>query len=596
MKNTKKILDLLTNSEKKNAAGLFFLILIMAFLDMLGVASILPFISMLANPQLLETNVFLIKLFEIAQNFGILNIKQFIFALGVLVFVLLIVSLSFRILTAYFQVRFTLMREYSIGKRLLENYLHQPYSWFLNKHSAKLGKNILSEINEVIYQSIVPFMNLISQGAVSIAIIILLILTDPVLAMGVSIVLATSYGAIFFLMKNFLSQIGKDRLEANEKRFSVIQEAFGAAKEMKVGALEQTYVNQFSKPAKTYAKNQSIAQLISQLPRFLLECIAFGGMILLVLFLINDDKKFVNIIPVISLYAFAGYRLMPALQQVYSALAQLRFSGPALDSLHKDLVNLQFLKNNSNKIIRLPLTKSIRLDNIFFNYPNSEKKSLNNINITIPAFKKVGIIGPTGSGKTTLIDLILGLLDPNNGNLLIDEKNITHENKRMWQKNIGYVPQQIYLSDASIASNIAFGLDFNDINKKSIERASKIANLHEFVINELPDGYNTIVGERGVRLSGGQRQRIGIARALYHDPQLLLLDEATSALDNNTEELIMNSIDKLKNKITIIIVAHRLSTVKNCDTVFLLEKGLVKAQGSFYEIQQNNKNFNNLIR
>jgi ABC-type multidrug transport system fused ATPase/permease subunit len=588
LKNIKKILDLLTTSEKKDAIWLFFLILIMAFLDMLGVASILPFISMLANPQLLETNIFLIKLFEITKNFGILNVKQFIFALGVLVFILLIASLSFRILTTYVQVRFTLMREYSIGRRLLENYLHQPYGWFLNKHSSKLGKNILSEINEVIYQTIVPFMNLVSQGAVSIALIILLILTDPTLAMSISIVLAASYGIIFFLMKNFLSRIGVDRLKNNEKRFSVIQEAFGAFKEMKVGGLEQIYINQFSEPAKAYAKNQSMAQLITQLPRFFLECVAFGGMILLILYLINDDKEFLNIIPILSLYAYAGYRLMPALQQVYSALTQIRFSKPALDSLHKDYINLKYLNIKTNKITRIPLTKSIKLNNIFFNYPNSEKKSLNNINITIPALKKIGIIGPTGSGKTTLIDLILGLLDANSGNLQIDGKNITYENKRMWQKNIGYVPQQIYLSDASIESNIAFGLDNNDIDKKSIERASKVANLHEFVINELPDGYNTIVGERGVRLSGGQRQRIGIARALYHDPMLLLLDEATSALDNHTEELVMNSINKLKNRITIIVVAHRLSTVKNCDIVFLLEKGSIKAQGSFDEIYQNN--------
>jgi ATP-binding cassette, subfamily B, bacterial PglK len=589
MKNIKKILALLSNAEKKKATGLFFLILIMAFLDTLGVASILPFISMLTNPELLQTNVFLIQLYEVAKNFGIINVRQFIFALGVLVFVLLIVSLSFRALTTYVQVRFTLMREYSIGKRLLENYLHQPYSWFLNKHSAKLGKNILSEINEVIYQSIVPFMNLFSQATVSIAFIILLILTDPVLALNVSILLAVCYGTIFFLMKNFLSQIGEDRLEANEKRFSLIQEAFGAVKEMKIGGLEQTYVNRFSKPSEIYAKNQSLAQLISQLPRFFLECAAFGGMILLVLFLINDDKNFLNIVPIISIYAFTGYRLIPALQQVYSALTQLRFSGPALDSLHNDLINLKYLKINYKKIIRLPLTKAITLNNIFFNYPGSKKNSLNNISITIPAFKKVGIIGPTGSGKTTLIDLILGLLDANRGNLKVDEKIITKKNKRMWQKNIGYVPQQIYLSDSSIAANIAFGLDVNDINKKSIERASKIANLHEFVINELPNGYNTIVGEHGVRLSGGQRQRIGIARALYHNPQLLLLDEATSALDNRTEELVMNSINKLKNKITIIVVAHRLSTIRNCDTVFILEKGSVKAQGRFDEIKQDNK-------
>jgi len=234
----------------------------------------------------------------------------------------------------------------------------------------------------------------------------------------------------------------------------------------------------------------------------------------------------------------------------------------------------------------MPLTKSITLNNIYFDYPNSKQAVIKNINLSIPAFSKVGFVGTTGSGKTTTIDLILGLLDPSQGTLSVDGNIITNNNKRSWQKSIGYVPQQIYLIDDSVAANIAFGVDVQNIDYQAVEQAAKIANLHNFVMKELPNNYNTIVGERGVRLSGGQRQRIAIARALYHKPQVLILDEATSALDGLTEQDIMDAMNNLGKKITIIIITHRLSTVKNCDVIFLLEQGQLKGQGTYEELNQ----------
>jgi ABC-type multidrug transport system fused ATPase/permease subunit len=591
MKNFKKMFELLSLKEKKRALLLLILTFTMAILDMLGVASILPFISVLSNPKIIETNIYLLKIYNLSSAIGVNSSQKFIFLLGIVVFVLLIFSLIIRIVTIYFQTRFALMREYSISKLLLECYLHQPYIWFLNRNSADFGKIILSEVIRVIEGVFIPMINIISQSFVALAILALLILVNPVLSFIIGLTIILSYLIIFNFVKKSITRFGNIRFQKNTERFLIISEAFSATKEVKVGGLEQEYVNRFSKPAKIYANNQSLDHVMSQIPRYFLEGIAFGGLIILVLTLMLQGDSFDKIVPIIALYAFAGYRLMPAIQQVYASSAQLRFSQPALDLLHKDLINLQYSKQTSNNINVIPLTKSVILNNVSFSYPNSKKLSLKNINLIIPAFTKVGIVGVTGSGKTTLVDLILGLLDATQGTLSVDKNEIKNDNKRSWQKSIGYVPQQIYLSDASVAANIAFGIDIKNIDQKSLEKAAKIANLHDFIINELPKGYNTIIGERGVRLSGGQRQRIGIARALYHQPQIFILDEATNALDNITEQAIMDAINNLGNKITIILITHRLKTIKNCDTIFFMEKGSIIKHGNYNALLQNCEQF-----
>ena len=593
MNTIKKIFNLLTSHEKKQAFTLLILILFMALLDMLGVASILPFIAVLTNPQLIETNVILSALYQGSNMIGVNNQMQFLFLLGVLVFLLLIISLSVRAFTQYAQIRFSLMREYSIGKRLIESYLNQPYAWFLNRHSADLGKTILSEVSTIVNQTIVSMASLVAHSAVAIALLILLILTDPMLALSVGIALIISYVVIFILVKKILSRIGSERIKANEDRFIAITEAFGAAKEIKLGGLEHVYINRFTIPAQIYANSQSLALVLSHIPRFFIEGIAFGGMILLILLMMSDGSEFTNIIPIIALYAFAGYRLIPALQNIYYSLAQIRFSKAALDSLHNDLISLKFERVLEN-VEPMILKKSITFNNIHYNYPNNKHTALKNISFEISAFDKVGFVGSTGSGKTTTIDIILGLLDPSRGTLAVDGNVINNQNKRSWQKNIGYVPQQIYLSDNSISANIAFGVEAKNINHNAVKQAAKIANLHEFVMKELPNQYDTDIGERGVRLSGGQRQRIGIARALYKNPHVLILDEATSALDNVTELEVMKAVNNLKDKITTIIIAHRLSTVRNCDKIFLLDHGELKDQGNYDDLLLKNDKFKSM--
>jgi ABC-type multidrug transport system fused ATPase/permease subunit len=349
-------------------------------------------------------------------------------------------------------------------------------------------------------------------------------------------------------------------------------------------------LRRFSDPARAFARHQASAQVVSQLPRFALEAIAFGGMLLVVLYLMAQNGGFSNALPVIALYAFAGYRLMPALQAIYKSVTSVRFAAPALEALHADLMGLQ-PANPHQAGEALPLNHAITLSDVTYSYPNAPQPALKELNLTIPARATVGLVGATGSGKTTTVDVMLGLLEPQRGTLAVDGVVIDETNRRAWQRAIGYVPQHIYLADDSVAANIAFGLEAKDIDPMAVERAAKIANLHEFVMEELPEQYQTTVGERGVRLSGGQRQRIGIARALYHDPQVLILDEATSALDNLTEQAVMEAVHNLGREITIILIAHRLSTVKACDTIFLLEKGELKAQGTFDELTQASERF-----
>jgi ABC-type multidrug transport system fused ATPase/permease subunit len=587
MQTFKKLLFLLSAHERSRAGLLLIMIIIMSLLDMIGVASILPFIAVLTNPNLIETNNILNLVFQISNRFGVQTNQEFLIFLGALVFLMLITSLTFKGFFVFIQTRFIFMREFSIGKRLVEGYLHQPYSWFLSHHSADLGKTILSEVSKVIGNGIKPLIELIGKSVLVIFIIALLIIVDPKLIFVVGLSLGCAYLLIFYSVRNYLTKIGDKRLKSNQSRFTAVSEAFGAAKEVKVGSLEKFFIKKFSNSSQIYSKTQALSIVIGQLPRYILESIAFGGIILLIIYKMSQNGNFNNSLPIISLYVLAGYRLMPALQQIYSSFTQLTFAGPSINKLYSDLNNLKAYEKDQEQN-NLTFNKAITLNHVDYNYPNTSRTALKDINLSIPLNSIVGLIGPTGCGKTTTVDIILGLLEPKNGTLEVDGKVITEQNSRAWQRLIGYVPQQIYLSDDTIMANIAFGIEYKDIDQDMIKKVSKIANLHDFVIEELPKQYQTIVGERGIRLSGGQRQRIGIARALYHNPKVLILDEATSALDNQTEEAVMKSINNISKDITIILIAHRLNTVENCDIIFRFDKGSLKKNTQEYRSRDNN--------
>ena len=595
MKIFRQIFDILNSSEKKFFFSLSILIFISSLLDVIGVASIFPFIALLSNPQLIETNMFLNFLYRASGIIGVTNINQFLLFFGILFFLLIIISLIFRAITQYAEIRFSFMYEYSICKSLLEGYMNQPYAWFLKRYSPDISKGIFFEVNKVITHTILPLLVIFSQGLLISLIFILLITANPILALNVIVVLSLIYLIIFYLVRKKILKINLATFELNQNRYFVVNEAFSAFKEIKIGGLQKTFLDRFTKSGKIYASNESMARIVGQLPRLFVEGICFGGMIFLILMLMARSNNFLNILPIIGLYAFAGYRLIPSIQQVYNALTQINFSKPNLDNLHRDFTSLKF-KNSPQKVVKMNFKKFISMSNICFKYSENKHPTLKNVSLVIPACSKVGIVGVTGSGKSTLTDIVLGLLDPIEGILSVDGNIINNNNKRSWQKCIGYVPQQIYLSDSSISENIAFGVDVKEIDHRLVEKVSKIAQIDHFIMTELKNHYKTTLGENGVRLSGGQRQRIGIARALYHKPKVLILDEATNALDNLTEKKLIEAVCNLYDKITLILITHRLSIVKNFDNIFFLKKGQLYATGTYNKLYESNKEFRTLAK
>lgn len=591
LENLRKIIALLSKDERRLALRLLGMILVMAALEVFGVASIMPVISVLANPAQIETNKYLAHAYHALGFETPWGFSRF---LGIAAFAALILSLSFKAATTYVLLHFTQIRSSSLSTRLVASYLHQPYEWFLNRHSADLGKNVLSEAAQVISGALIPLMQLVANGAVAVCLVAFLMLLDPTIAVTMALGLGSIYALTYRILRQYLNNIGKARIAANRERYQAVQEAFTAIKDVKIARLEKTMLRKFSEPASRFARHQATGQVIAQLPQFMLQMISFGGILLLVFYLVARHGGMQDALPILAAYALSGYRLMPALQHVYAQIANMRFAAAALDALHADLsqfgmVSEEDLPEPAREPMRL--TSQISLEALCYGYPASERGAVNNLSLSIPAHSSVAFVGSTGSGKTTTADVILGLLRPAAGRLLVDGQAIDESNLAAWQRAIGYVPQQIQLSDCSVAENIAFGIPPDKIDQEAVVRAAKHAKLHDFITRDLPAGYQTPVGERGVRLSGGQRQRIGIARALYHDPQVLVLDEATSALDNITEHAIMEAIRNLSHQKTIIIIAHRLSTIRSCDCIYLLENGSVIASGTYDELLTNNPRF-----
>lgn len=587
----RKLLSLLSPEERRRGYFLLSMVVAMAILDMVGIASIMPFMSVLSNPDVVVSNQYLAAVYR-GMNFT--SAESFLAFLGLSVFLLLLFSTAFKALTTYSLLRFSQMREYSISRRLVSGYLHQPYEWFLNRHSADLGKTVLSEVGQVINGSVVPMMQLIAQSAVALAIVCLLIVANPAVAASMVLGLGAVYATIYISSRRYLSRIGTDRVRANRQRYQVTHEAFGGIKDVKIAGLEGALLKRFDDPAERYAKCQTASQVVAQLPRYALEVVAFGGMLSLAVYTIRLPGGLGAALPLIALYGLAGFRLLPALQQIYAHLTRIRFSGPALDRLHTDISALPPFAEVSYAAgaSKAPaLTDGLALVDVAYRYPNAQREALHGLRMEVPAHSIVGLVGTTGSGKTTAVDILLGLLSPLSGQLVVDGVAISPSNLRAWQRMVGYVPQQVFLTDDTVAANIAFGVPVDDIDHAAVERAGRVANLHEFVSTQLPQGYLTAIGERGVRLSGGQRQRIGIARALYHDPEVLVLDEATSALDNLTEQAVMEAVNNLGHRKTIVLIAHRLSTVRECDKIFILEDGKLVDQGGYVELLERNARF-----
>lgn len=592
-----KIFKLLDERERKQLYMLFGAMTISALIEVAGIASILPFLSLITNPALIDDNRIMNWLYTIL-NFQSPN--RFLIFIGIVVLLFLIVSNIVVLLTMWGVARFINMRNFTISKRLLSRYLHQPYVFFLNKNTSELGKNILAEVENFIIGVMIPLMRFLSRGIVALFIFAILIMAEPFLALIVMVVLGGAYVFIYKIVKKKLHDIGKKNFKSNAERFKSVSEAFGSIKQLRLLRCEEFFIESYSKPSYERARNNSTYQIVSEIPRYIMEIVAIGGMVSVVVYLLASARGIQGALPTIGLFAFAAYRIMPALQSIFMSLATIRFYVPTLEALCDDMYSFEHKSYTTTyfkkKFSSLNIQKEIKLEEITFNYPGTRMPVIDNLNIKIDANTSVAFVGKTGAGKTTIADIILGLLRPDSGRMLVDGVEITDDNLPSWQKNLGYIPQDIYLQDDTVTRNIAFGVPDEKIDMNIVKDAAQIANIHNFVIKELPNEYQTVVGERGVRLSGGQRQRIGIARALYHNPEVLVLDEATSALDGSTEKEVFEAIDNISQTKTLVIIAHRLTTVKSCDVIYVLKEGKIVGQGKYEELMESNKEFRKIAQ
>lgn len=570
LKSLKQLWGILTELDKRKVIYVLILVMCMAFIESAGVISIMPFLAVLSNPTVIETNPVL-KMFQ--EYFGVENPKQTIIYLGSISFIIVVFSTFFKITTQYAVNRFASLQRHYFASRLLKIYLQQNYEFFIQRNTASLIKNVLSEVDQLIWSMILPALSMLSYGLVLIAMIGILLLYNPVMALGTASTLAFFYISIYMLVRKKLSQIGQEFTQANKERYQNCQEALAGIKDVIINNAKQGYIDQFETSSRVFARHIATRDTLGQVPLNIIETIGYGCLIGLAMLLVVSGKEVSQILPVLGLYGFAAYRMLPAAQNIYRAISQIKFSQQVLNVLipEFDLEKGNTQEKFINHSVSLKFEKSIRLENINFAYPNrSDKPVLSNFNLEIKKNTSLGIMGKSGSGKSTLMDIMLGLLTPQQGKILVDAITLTEQNLMSWRDLVGYVPQSIYLADKTIAENIAFGIRKADIDLDQVKCVAKQAQIDNFIQNQLPLGYHTLIGERGVMLSGGQRQRIGIARALYKKPQVLFMDEATSALDIETEQAVNEAIQNLNGKITMVIIAHRESAVAKCDRILQL--------------------------
>jgi len=424
------------------------------------------------------------------------------------------------------------------------------------------------------------------SAVVVIFLIAFLVWFNPVMAAISMVFLGGGYILTFMLVRRSLTSAGDRRVVANEARFRTTTEAIGGVKEIQVLGRTREFVDRYRRPSQEYARATALQNIISEMPRYTIEVLAFGSILSIALYVAISSGDLAEIAPIISVYALAGYRLIPAMQRVYSDWTGIRFNMVVVGILHN--VHMEGLESRRSHIVddsgSMNLERSLSIKDLEYQYPGSADQVIGGLDMTIERGQTVSFIGETGSGKTTLVELLIGILRPTSGSISVDDLELNAQNMRRWQNSIGYVSQEIFLIDDSISANIALGVPKTEIDIEAVRIAAETANIDKFVMSDLPEQYETEIGARGVRLSGGQRQRIGIARALYHSPAVLFLDEATSNLDQETENLLHETLESVSKDMTVVIVAHRLKTTRSSDMIYVLNKGRVIGNGKYDEL------------
>lgn len=591
----KELFSLLSARQRLQFYMLQILVVFMAIMEIAGVASIIPFMALVGNMSQLTGDTFIAQIYAASQ---IKSETQFLFLLGLLVMTMLFVATLISSYTIWKICMFSNKIGAEIADRLYSHYLKKDLLFHTSGSSAILTNKIAIDTIRVTSAILLPLMNLNAKCVLASLMVISIFIYNPYVALIIFLIFFLSYSVLFTTIRMRLLKNGKIITKVNEKRFRLMNEGFGGIKDVLLLGRDNDFIKRFKQTGISLAKSLGTNDALGSVPRYIMELVAFGSMISVVLYLIIYYENDLGIIlPILSVYALAGIKLLPAFQSIYTCIARIRASTPAFESIREDLISSEKTQiiSSTEKHIQLIPKKEIVLEDVTFKYPNKSVSVLKSLNISIPVNSIIGLVGPSGSGKSTLVDVLLGLLKPNHGNLKIDGITLNKKNLRSWQNTIGFVAQNIFLSEGSIAENVAFGIPKDEINFDQVNKALDLSHLNNLIEN-LDDGIHTKVGERGVQLSGGQRQRIGIARALYHSASVLIFDEATSSLDGISERMIMEAINNFSGKKTIIMIAHRLTTVQKCDRIFLLDNGEIVDSGTYDELMETNQQFKNMAK
>ena len=573
----RKLNVLLDRKQKLTMGGIVFLMLIGAILETASITLIFPVITVVITPDSVETNK---TVSAIYQTLHMSSPTQFALVVMSLLILAFILKNSFLFLQQKVIFRFVYTNQFRTSERMMRNYLKRSYEFYLNADTAVIQRNITSDVNNM-YALILAVLQLISEVLIFLALSITLFVMNPLMAFVIAVVLILTLLVIMVCIKPAMRKAGKDNQDYYSKLFKWISQTVTGIKEVKITQKEQYFVDEYVACGKGYVDAVQKYSLYSATPRLLIETVCIIVMIGYLMVMLVTGQDLTNMIATIGVFALAAVRLIPSANRINNQLTNMAYFEPFLmnvsdnlqDEISEDAVRTEFAKPDQQK---LPVKEKIRVEDITYAYPNTDRLIFDHAGFEIQVGDSVGVVGPSGAGKSTIIDVLLGLLDVQSGHIYADDTDIRSDYKG-WLKNIGYIPQMIFMLDDTIRRNVAFGVPDDQIDEKRVWEVLKEAQLDEY-IKSIPEGLDTTIGERGIRLSGGQRQRIGIARALYNDPEVLVLDEATSALDNDTEAAIMDSINSLHGKKTLIIIAHRLQTIEKCDHVYRVENGKIEAE------------------